>query len=281
MLHIMIILALACTQDDLSQNWQLDRTRILAAKAEPPEAKPGDTVQFQSLVFSPETIESVIWFACLPETATSFGCTIDPELFSSMQEGAEPDLSALLEAGFAGAEPILTPTWTVPSDALDDLSEAQKNDGLSAFVTLSAIPQNATAESDIEIAYKRLPISTSETPNHNPIINNLSIDDVVYEKEDLFTAIAGQTYTITPNVDEEHIETYQFLNREGEFETRTEEPYFSWFTEGGAFYQPISLFPHTEVEWTAPPEAFSGLIITIMRDRRGGIAWSWIQVEVQ
>ena len=56
-------LLLACATDELSQNWQLDRTRILAAQAEPPEAKPGDVVQFRSLVFSPEPIESVVWFA--------------------------------------------------------------------------------------------------------------------------------------------------------------------------------------------------------------------------
>ena len=277
----LFMLFIGCTQDELSQNWQLDRTRILAAQAEPPEAKPGETVQFRSLVFSPETIESVVWFACLPDSATSFGCTIDPSLFSALQEDAEPDIQALIEAGFAGAEPQFTPNWMVPDHALEGLSEAEKHDGLSAFVTMSAIPENATADSDIEVAYKRFPISTSDTPNHNPIIRNLSIDDVEYEPEEIFIATAGQTYTIMPNFDEAHIESYLFLNRDGEFETRIEEPYFSWFTEGGEFDQPISLHPYSQVEWTAPSSSFSGRIFSIMRDRRGGIAWSWIRVEVQ
>lgn len=275
-----LILLLACTQDDLTQNWQLDRTRILGAQAEPPEAKPGDTVQFRSLVFSPDSIESVVWFACLPETATSFGCTIDPTLLEGLQEGAEPDLTALLEAGFAGAEPAFPATWTVPEDALEGLSDAQKHDGLSAFVTVSAIPENATEDSDFEVAYKRFPISTSETPNQNPIIDHISIDTVPYSPQETFVALAGETYTMTPIFDEIHVETYSFLNREGGFEERTEEPYFSWFTEGGAFDQPISLHPNSYVEWTAPPNPYSGRIITIMRDRRGGMAWSWIQVEV-
>ena len=276
-----IFLLLACTQDELSQNWQLYRTRILGAQADPPEAQPGQTVLFRSLVFSPESIESVVWFACLPDSATSFGCTIDPALLGGLQEGEEPDINSLIEAGFAGAEPMFPASWTVPEDALDGLTEAQKNDGLSAFVTISAIPQDATEDSDFEVAYKRFPVSTSETPNNNPVIDNISIDTIPYQSDEIFTAIAGETYTLTPNFEERHVETYAFLNREGEFEDRIEEPYFSWFTEGGAFYQPISLYPNTGVEWTAPPTPFSGQIITVMRDRRGGMAWAWIQVEVQ
>ena len=57
-----LFLLLACAQDELTQNWQLDRTRILGAQAEPPEAKPGDTVQFRSLVFSPDQIFKVCFF---------------------------------------------------------------------------------------------------------------------------------------------------------------------------------------------------------------------------
>ena len=276
-----IFLLLSCTQDELSQNWQLDRTRILGAQAEPPEAKPGDIVQFRSLVFSPDSIESVVWFACLPDGATSFGCTIDPSLLEGLQEGDSPDITALIDAGFAGAEPAFSPTWTVPEDALNGLSDAQKNDGLSAFVTVSAIPADATEESDFEVAYKRFPISTSDTPNHNPIIDQISINDIPYSSQEVFIATAGETYTLNPIFDEIHVETYSFLNREGDLEDRIEEPYFSWFTEGGAFDQPISLYPSSSVEWTAPPNPYSGRIITIMRDRRGGMAWSWIQVEVQ
>ena len=277
---MILFLLLSCAQDELSQNWQLDRTRILGAQAEPPEAKPGDIVRFRSLVFSPESIESIVWFACLPDNATSFGCTIDQALLEGLQEGEEPDFSALVDAGFAGAEPAFPATWTVPEDALEGLSDAQKHDGVSAFVTVSAIPKDATEESDFEVAYKRFPVSTSDTPNQNPVIDNISVDSTPYQAQETFIATAGETYTLTPNFDVNHVESYSFLNREGSFENRTEQPYFSWFTEGGAFDQPISLYPNSEVEWTAPPTPFSGRIITIMRDRRGGMAWSWIHVEV-
>ena len=277
---ITMFLHIGCVQEELSQNWQLDRTRILAAQAEPAEAKPGELVRFQSFVYSPQHIESVVWFACLPESASDFGCSIDPSLLESMQSDDEPDFNALLEAGFAGAEPAFPASWTAPEDALEGLSEAQSNDGLSAFVTLSAIPQDADENTEIEVAYKRFPISSSSTPNQNPVVDSLSIDDVVYSQEDVFVATAGQTYTISPNFSAEHVETYSFLNREGIYEERTEEPYFSWFTDCGLFDQPLSLHPYNDVEWTAPSVPLTGKVITIMRDRRGGIAWSWINVEV-
>ena len=277
---IIMLLLTSCVQEELAQNWQLDRTRILGAQAEPAEATPGELVRFQSLVYSPQDIESVIWFACLPDSATDFGCTVDPTLLENMQAGGEPDFNALIEAGFAGAEPAFPASWTTPEDALEGLTEAQAHDGLSAFVTLSAIPKGADENTEIEVAYKRFPISSSTTPNHNPVVDNLSIDGVVYGEEEIFVAQPGQTYTITPNFSEEHIETYSFLNREGSYEDRVEEPYFSWFTDCGIFDQPLSLHPYNEVEWTAPATPVRGKVITIMRDRRGGIAWSWITVEV-
>jgi len=278
---MLLFLQIGCVQQELSQNWQLDRTRILGAKAEPAEAQPGELVQFQSFVYSPQAIESVIWFACLPESATDFGCTVDPSLLEDMQSGDEPDFNALLEAGFAGAEPMFPATWTTPTDALDGLSEAQAHDGLSAFVTLSAIPEGADENTDIEVAYKRFPISNSPTPNHNPSIDSLAINDTPYTDAEIFMAKAGETYTITPNFAEDQIETYRFLNRDGEYEERVEEPYFSWFTDNGIFDQPLSLHPFNSVEWTAPNTATEGKIITIMRDRRGGIAWYWLNIEVQ
>ena len=269
-----------CAQDELTQSWQLDRTRILAAQAEPPEIRPGENVQFTSLVFSPESIESVVWFACLPESSTSFGCDIDPSLLEGM-DGENPDFNALIEAGFAGSEPMLPPSWTAPEDALDNLNTSQRIEGLSALVTLTAIPSNATEESDIEVAYKRFPISESPTPNNNPSILEMRIDDTPYAPEEVFVATERESYTIEPIMAEDAVETYNFINREGVTEERVEEPYFTWYTEGGAFDQPFSLHPYNSVVWTAPSAPFSGRIIVTLRDRRGGIAWSWLRIEVR
>ena len=270
-----------CAEEQLSQQWQLDRTRVLAAKAEPAEARPGDTVQFQSLVFSPDPVEGVIWFACLPENSNGFGCNIDTELISGMDNPEDFDISQLIEAGFAGFEPQFPASWTVPTTALDGLSEEAKQEGVSALTTLSVLLENASDESDVSLAFKRFPISESTTPNHNPEILNIEVDETAYGSNDVFQAIAGDSYTLNPILSEESIETYTFITRDGIAEERIEEPYFLWFTEGGNFGQYFSLYPYNSVTWTAPTTDFQGRIITIMRDRRGGISWSWLNVEVE
>ena len=79
---------------------------------------------------------------------------------------------------------------------------------------------------------------------------------------------------------ERHIETYRYRASSGEVEFRTEEPYFSWFSElgsasaknGARFDQPFSLIPYTSVEWTAPKDPGEIIIHVVVRDRRGGWA---------
>ena len=265
-----------CAEEQLSEQWQLDRTRVLAAKAEPAEARPGDTVQFQSLVFSPDPVEGVIWFACLPENSTGFGCNIDPELLSGIDDQESLDFSQLIEAGFAGFEPQFPASWAVPTTALDSLNEEDRQEGVSALTTLSVLMEGASDQSDVSLAFKRFPISESLTPNHNPDILHIEIDDTAYGSNELFQAIPGEPYTLNPVLSDISIESYNFLTRDGEVEERVEEPYFLWFTEGGSFGQYFSLYPYSSVTWTAPSTNFSGRIITVMRDRRGGISWSWL-----
>ena len=136
----MLLVFIGCAVENMSQSWQLDRLRILGAQMTPAEPKPGETIEFKSLVYAPEDqpLETVIWFACLNENASSFGCNIDPSVLESN------DLTELEEAGFAGFEPeqfpFGAPNWTVPQDALDALEDSEKEEGISGFVNITAIP---------------------------------------------------------------------------------------------------------------------------------------------
>ena len=108
--------------------------RVLATQSTPAEAAPGDTVEFQSLIYQPpdESLEGVVWFGCLNESATSFGCTVDPDLLDGLSEPpTDPSeqlawFTELQEAGLLGFEPALPPTWTGPEEALDTLEETDK-----------------------------------------------------------------------------------------------------------------------------------------------------------
>ena len=87
---------------ELSSSWYIDRLRVLAVRADPPEALPGEEVTFEALVVHPADKTGVrVWLACPPDDAggIGFGCTIDPSFDFAT---ATPD--QLAEAGFIGFE---------------------------------------------------------------------------------------------------------------------------------------------------------------------------------
>ena len=300
---------LGCAEDELSQDWQLDRTRILAVRpivqGEPDlvlgtraEGRPGETLSFDSLTYSPanDPIGGLLWIACLDEENPNDGCSLDDS------EKSEPDGSDLgAESGFIGFEPFFSPVLPIPEGVLDSLPEADREEGVSALVNVIAVPDGeldkfedeSEDEKDLdvdtyEIAFKRVPVSTSSTPNHNP-----DIVDFVVAGEQLggaagFTARTQKTYVIEPLLAEGHIETYAYTSSAGEREYRTEEPYFNWYSElgaaevkdGASFDQPFSLHPYTSVEWTAPTEPGLITIHVVVRDRRGGMGWRSLTVNV-
>ena len=284
------LLLISCAASELSQSWQLDRLRILGAQAEPAEPSPGDIVQFTSFVFAPreQDVDSVIWFSCLPEGATNFGCSLEGVSLDSLGTDNQDELSPeeqaelfeqLLEAGFAGVEPTFPPQWQVPGDALDGLDEADRLEGLSALATITALPSVEGA--DPEIGYKRFPVSEAASPNQNPAIREIQVDGTAYAEGDLFTASPGQEYEFDPVLAEESVETYSYTKPDGDTETREEEPYFTWYAEGGTLLQPFSLYPYNAAAWTAPEENFEGVLAVVVRDRRGGMNWSWLRVRVE
>lgn len=293
----------ACYQrPDLDDSWYLDRLRVLAASAEPAEPQPGQEVSFDALIWSPEgDPELVIWFACLPEGSTDFGCTVDEETMSSL-EGADPTqmspeelaelLATLEEAGLIGVDPYLAPAWTAPADALDGLTETQQLEGVSAVITLQAIPADAESDADVEIAYKRMPISLATTPNNNPAMTGILANDELLADGAALTVSTGEQVTLAPGLAADAIEDYSYLGDDGVEETRTEEPYFTWYTSAGTLDDSATLCDESgpsadgscadaPTTWVAPEEATEAVLYVVTRDRRGGMSWSGLTVTVQ
>ncbi|MDP6935115.1 MAG: hypothetical protein QGG40_19490, partial [Myxococcota bacterium] len=244
-----LALTTGCGSDSLSQSWQLDRLRILAVRAEatvaptvlfdqvdytsqpldstgPAEPQPGQTVSFQSLQFVPQGLEiETLWLACLPEEADDFGCDVSSD------------------DAFIGYEPYFAPSWTPGADVLDEMSEQEQTEGLSAFIQLIALPAGSLEETDtgssdlsdledsdeVEIAYKRMPVSLSPTPNHNPDLDAVTVDSVEIGTGDSLQATRAQTYELDVMLAADAVETYSYTTSEGSIEEREEEPYLSWF----------------------------------------------------
>ena len=276
---MLIFSLVSCSADELSQAFQIDRLRVLGVAAEPAEPQPGDLVTFSGLIVSPDPMGGSAWFSCSSTESTDFGCDLDPDLLAAAQTG-EASLEDLQAAGFLGFLPALPPTWTVPTDYLDALDEEAKLEGSFAMVFVSALPELVEGETpsadEIELAYKRIPVSLAPTPNHNPIVATFTIDGVAVPVGAEWRVDGGQTYEIGVELSDDSVESYTYRNTDGEEETRTEEPYFSWYLQEGSFDQPSVLWPYTTVLWTAPrsPTIAEQSLWVVVRDRRGGMGWA-------
>jgi hypothetical protein len=286
----MWLFLLACTTAELSQSWQIDRLRVLGVASEPAEPRPGDVVTFSSLVVSPEQPwVGTAWMVCLDPEDVDLGCEVD----TSVLEG-DVDFAALQEAGFIGFEPYLPPTWTVPDDALDGLSAEEQLEGTNAFVNLAAFHEGETSlgeglpgidTEDVELAFKRVPISLASTPNNNPAVATLRVDGVDVQPDTVLVVDAGEPYTVEVVLADDAIETYTFVNGDGDEEDREEEPYFTFYAEEGEFDlgQTYAVWPDATVDWVAPasPEEAEQTLWAVVRDRRGGMAWATLRLRVR
>lgn len=267
---------------DLPPGWLVERTRILGIAAEPPEARPGDLVSFSALIGNAPGEEpelGVVWLACpVDDEGNGFGCVTD---FGSIDlENADP--AALAELGFIGFEPGLPPSYTVPIDLLSGLDEASRLEGSYVLIQVTALPLETLEEpvddidfAEIQSAYKRLIVSEAETPNHNPGIGAWTVDGNLVPKDtEIVYVQPGQLYDLGMVLEEDAIETYSYLSREGAPEDRIEEPYVSWYATGGEILEEVTLWPTLDATWSAPEESgTTGTWYAVLRDRRGGMSW--------
>ena len=274
---------------DLEQSWLVSRTRILGIRAEPPEIAPGQRAALESLIgFGPELEELVrIWIGCEQEDGPCLTGGL-PKI-----DMKNPDLEALRKQGFLGIEPGIPPTYTARADLLDDLTEEQRLEGRNVTVQLTAFPaEQLEAEETpekidfnaVEAGYKRLPVSLASTPNNNPVIEGIAVDDETEPADSVIEVRAGSEVTLTLRAEEALlIEEYEFVTSEGVVEERVEEPYVTWYVTDGEMLDPLNLWPHFSADWVAPEDTgVQGTWFAVVRDRRGGMAWAtreWATVD--
>ncbi len=278
----MVIFLLSCAADDLSQSWQIDRLRVLAVAAEPAEPRPGDVVTFTSLIVSPVVpLAGSAWFACSADLSSDYGCEVDPALIEGAESG-EVDPATLAEAGLIGFLPYLAPSWAVPEDYLDALDDDAKLEGTFGMLYILAVPEQETVdEGDIEIAYKRVPVSLALTPNHNPVVTGMRIGGYSVPAGGTIRLEPGKTYSLDYEMADGSVEPYSYRNSSGIDEEREEEPYATFYLQEGEFDQAYAIWPYTAVEFTAPtePTLATQSLWVVVRDRRGGMGWASVAIR--
>lgn len=280
----MILTLLACEQPDLTQEWDLDRLRLLAIRADPAEPAPGDVVTFSSLRYVPDGAEwASVWIACI----AGGDCTLDPTLFDRFaefetltpEEQAEL-IAALQAAGFIGFEPGLTPTWPVAADALAGLTTAELLEGTSASIQVTL-----TTEADTELVLKNVPVSLATTPNSNPDVATFTYDGA--DAGAGFTVGTGEQIALEATV--AALEEYDYVTTDGVAETRTESLEWRWYVSGGEpaldFGGELDPEPEdtlvSDITWITPDEPGTYTVAAVVLDGRGGMGWWELSVVVE
>lgn len=292
---------------DLSPSWLIDRLRVLAIRADPPEVRPGELVTFEALVVDPSGDDNlIIWLACPPEDegGVGFGCEIDPNL-----DLENADFEELAESGLIGFEPLIPPVYVPEEDLLDDLTEEERQEGINVLVQVTAFPGGledldpTSGDLDdidfnaVEAAYKRLIVSEASTPNTNPTVAAITVEGVEMPLGSALRIDPFQEYRIGVVVPDSSLEEYEFVNRDGVVEQRVEEPYASWYSTGGTVLEPYTLHPFWEATWRSPKvckgedddpddclvegKTHQGSIYGVVRDRRGGMDWLEQRWEIE
>ena len=109
------------------------------------------------------------------------------------------------------------------------------------------------------------PDGTQDLPDCPP---QAAIDD-----PEINALYEARTLVSAKELEEDLIEEYEYLNKQGEIEQRKEEPYATWYTTGGEILEPITLYPYIETGWVAPKSGKRGTWYAVVRDRRGGMTW--------
>ncbi|MEL6345757.1 MAG: hypothetical protein AAFV53_21790 [Myxococcota bacterium] len=257
---MLLMMALwGCTTTDLPQESALDRLRLLGAQAEPAEPRPGQGVTLRSLSWSAAGDVGVVWELCTTLACPSTTWRDDPE---ALLDAGVVDV----EDGIIGLEPDAPPAAVVPDGLLDALDADERQEGVVVTFGLAA-----TDGDEVEWGQKVLPVSEAQTPNNNPVLVGITIDETETVLDGEAISVDAEVEVSLALLDEDDIvEDYLFTNSDGEAEERTESLQVSWYTDLGTLDQS---------RWT--PAAGSGELIVVVRDGRGGTGWMVFNVETR
>jgi hypothetical protein len=270
-------LMLASCGSDLPAQSFIDKLRVLAVQAEPPEVAPGTATTVRALVVEPiaraaQTIDA-FWLACVPPPGTlqDVPCAVD-------QKEIPPQCGATAGTCIVGSG--LQVSYTPSQTGQMLLTLVVADDGQAAGC-LAAIQQSGMVPDHCVIAFKRLAVSEDPT-NHNPGLESLQVGDFPLD---------GSTLTLKVTRAGGSAE----LDAKGNYEALS----VSWFTTGGKIDGARSEFgvpgcaaasdcPMTEpslestTHWIAPnadqlsmqSDATRAVHFwTVVRDDRGGVSW--------
>jgi hypothetical protein len=284
---------------DLPPSNVVDKLRVLAVRAEPPEVDPGGTTALDLLIADPKTPAPdgggpaqpmATWLGCAAPLASvvtlATPCGVDPT-----------KLFTILPCSASNTDPVcfignqLTAQYTVPAQALGErvVAVVVTDAGVSVEACLGDVlhPGGPLASSGhCVVAIKQIAIHdpASPTRNHNPALDSFLMEvrpDVPWR--DLKNGVVTLPLTPAPPTSSNLLmATCAATAAEVKADRTRESLTLSWYTSAGSLDDRISSFaPPGEAPWLdvltrwSPPQAATGAVYfwAVIRDDRGGVGF--------
>jgi hypothetical protein len=293
----------SCRPDFGERESFVDRTQVLAVRIEPPEAKPGEPVTTELLVVSPAgpiAAPPASWaFCATPKLLTENGSVSAACLTSGVVPigDARGGVTAPLltngcfdfgpetqSAEVRPRDPDVTGGFFLPIRVR--VNGDTPGEGITAFGFARLVCNLASAPADLaqqfRDAYKR---------NANPTLLPVEarLESTGAAGPDALDAIPrGARVVLRATWRPEDAESYALYDLANQaIITRRESLRVSWFTTAGSFAHDRSGRTADEPEtftenvWTAPDDARVSHLSFVLRDARGGVAFTTLSVTVR
>ena len=264
-----LVVGSAACDNNISSASMLQRLRLLAIQAEPPNPALGQTTQLLPLVYVPPG-ESVTyeWSWCPVPTSSDDGyrCPVDQSAVDTIaaQSGIDgiPPLSLGTSESTSFANPFppaLLAKLCAGDSAATDLFTGQANAGDSQQVyscSIATLPFQVMltilgSTTDTGVVSLRLPIDETTPGNSNPVINGISVSapepSRLLDETSVVSVPRNTKVKLLADLESSQAETYQDRQRGPNDEyikdangqpvlgPVQERLTLSWFTEGGGF----------------------------------------------
>jgi hypothetical protein len=276
---ILMIMMTNCGRDDLPKYQALGDLRILTIVVDKPEANPGDTVTFTPVLSDLTGNGRLINFAVQACVDPGVAAGADPTCLNpdsvSIQTGT---ITVPAGASLTYTGPVAPFSLTMPdaNTIFSNRSAADQYNGVIYLVQYNiSIPDGPAINSFLRVFVS----TTSKTQkNQSPSITSVDLNDSPVPDTIPMPTSGSNFRVISPASSSE---TYQVMQNDGSFLTRTEEMLNTWFVSDGAFD-----FSRTtgsaENLWTPPgskPSNRGMVILVVTRDGRGGSTFRKIEMN--
>lgn len=295
------LLLASCGGETFTPASVVDRLRVLAVQAEPPEIGPGEQSRLRVLVADPLGAGRPlwkVWLACDPEPASQFGnrCAQLTQIREPRALFENPDAATDAVRLLGTGDEVL---YQAPAALFDGMpaDHLARRRGLTAVILVLVAPNTGNLQEDLraaaentvenELVIKRLKIKSVPERNRNPILLDVRNDWGPPGLDLVAPAERGEAW-FRPVIADGGSEHYLEIDADGH-ETEKDEPLtLYWFVTAGRWEHgkttaadAAMFFPPHAGDEPAVPESRRITLWVVLRDPRGGASWTSRTIVLQ